>query len=203
MWLINTHNGIKEKGIPPVNIEEFPAIKAHLDSFGDKLKKRTDKGNTPYNLRNCAYMEDFSKQKIVWGEISDKTKFCIDLHGKFVCEATTFLMTGSNLLFLLAYLNSSLSEYLFSKIGTTTGVGTIRWKKFKLEQLFVPVNVPEKMKEEIELKVSKLVQADDADELENEIDQIFFDFFKFSEEEVSMIRQYCLNLQKAQKNNKK
>ena len=59
------------------------------------------------------------------------------------------------------------------------------------------------MKEEIELKVSKLVQADDADELENEIDQIFFDFFKFSEEEVSMIRQYCLNLQKAQKNNKK
>ena len=31
-----------------------------------------------------------------------------------------------------------LSEYLFSKIGTTTGVGTVRWKKFKIEQLCVP-----------------------------------------------------------------
>ena len=53
-------------------------------------------------------------------------------------EATTFLLTGENLEFLLCFLNSPLSEYLFSKIGTTTGVGTVRWKKFKLEQLCVP-----------------------------------------------------------------
>jgi len=53
-------------------------------------------------------------------------------------EATTFLMTGGNLEYLVCYLNSPLSEYLFSKIGTTTGVGTVRWKKFKIEQLCVP-----------------------------------------------------------------
>lgn len=57
MWLINTHNGIKEKGIKPINIEDYPAIRAHLDKYWNQLSKRADKGDTPYNLRNCAYME--------------------------------------------------------------------------------------------------------------------------------------------------
>ena len=66
-WLINTHNGIREKGTKPVDINNYPAIKNHLDNFYPQLKKRADKGDTPYNLRNCAYIEDFSKQKIVYG----------------------------------------------------------------------------------------------------------------------------------------
>ncbi|WP_042007104.1 hypothetical protein, partial [Capnocytophaga canis] len=63
LWLINTHNGVKEKAIKPINIEDYPAIKSHLNLYYDKLKKRADKGDTPYNLRNCAYIEEFSKQK--------------------------------------------------------------------------------------------------------------------------------------------
>jgi hypothetical protein len=47
-------------------------------------------------------------------------------------------MVGHYLEFLLCFLNSNLSEFLFTKIGTTTGVGTIRWKKYKIETLFVP-----------------------------------------------------------------
>ena len=74
----------------------------------------------------------------MWGEISDRTKFALDVRGEFVPEATTFLMTGTHLRYLLYFLNSTLSEYLFSKIGTTTGVGTVRWKKFKVENIFVP-----------------------------------------------------------------
>ena len=37
-----------------------------LDKFFDKLAKRYDKGDTPYNLRNCIYMDDFFKQKIIY-----------------------------------------------------------------------------------------------------------------------------------------
>ncbi len=80
----------------------------------------------------------FLNRKYLGLEISDQTKFCIDLNGEFVTEATTFLLIGENLLYLLGYLNSKLSEYFFSKIGTTTGVGTLRWKKFTIEQLSVP-----------------------------------------------------------------
>ena len=53
LWLINTHNGIKGK-LDRVHIEDYPAIKAHLDQFWDQIKDRADQGDTPYNLRNCA-----------------------------------------------------------------------------------------------------------------------------------------------------
>ena len=56
LWIINTHNGIKGK-LPRVDVNEYPAIKAHLDQYWDKISTRADKGDTPYNLRNCAYME--------------------------------------------------------------------------------------------------------------------------------------------------
>ena len=138
LYLIAAHNGVPEKDIPRVNIDDYPAVKRHLDQYWDKISTRSDKGDTPYNLRSCAYMEDFSKPKIVWGEISDRTKFALDNDGEFVPEATTFLMTGEHLDYLLCFLNSALSEYLFSKIGTTTGVGTVRWKKFKIESIIVP-----------------------------------------------------------------
>ena len=96
LWLINTHNGIKEKGIKPVNINDYPAIKKHLDKYWDKIEPRADQGETPYNLRNCAYMDDFSKQKIMYSEIVREPQFYLDSDGEFFPEATTFIMTGVN-----------------------------------------------------------------------------------------------------------
>ena len=59
LWLINTHNGIK--GIKPrIDINDYPAVKAHLDQYWDKISKRADKGDTPYNLRNCAYLDVYA-----------------------------------------------------------------------------------------------------------------------------------------------
>lgn len=142
LWLINIHNGIKGK-LPRIDINEYPAIKVHLDQYWNKIKDRMDQGDTPYNLRNCAYMEDFYRQKIVWGEISDRSKFAFDNSGIFVPEATTFLMIGEHLPYLLCILNSPLSEWFFSKIGTTTGVGTVRWKKFTIQELIIPKVSPQ------------------------------------------------------------
>ena len=65
LWIINTHNGIK--GVKPrIDINEYPAVKAHLDQYWDKISKRADKGDTPYNLRNCAYLDLFFQPKICW-----------------------------------------------------------------------------------------------------------------------------------------
>lgn len=66
LWLINTHNGYTSQNgeqIPAIDINDYPALKKHLDSFYPKLEKRADKGKTPYNLRNCAYLEDFEERK--------------------------------------------------------------------------------------------------------------------------------------------
>lgn len=64
LWLINVHNGIKGEKIPPIDVNDYPAIKKHLNQYYEQLAKRADKGNTPYNLRNCIYMNLFFRQDI-------------------------------------------------------------------------------------------------------------------------------------------
>ena len=141
-WLIHTHNGIKNQQtkeviMPRVDINDYPALKAYLDTHRDKLRDRSDQGDTFYNLRNCVYWRDFEKPKLIWGELADTPKFYLDESG-YYGDTTTYYMGGEHLTYLLVYLNSPLSAYLFSKLGNTTGAGTIRWQKFKVEQQLIP-----------------------------------------------------------------
>ena len=130
LWLINAHNGVKGR-IPRIRIEEYPALKAHLDEYWDKISTRADKGETPYNLRNCAYMEDFSKPQIAWLELSDDPKFT--LVENIVSLNTVFIMTGDDIKHILGILNSKLITWYFhSCIGTSSGVGTNRWLKYTI-----------------------------------------------------------------------
>lgn len=67
-WLIVTHNGYKKENgekVEAIDIENYPAIKKWLDLHWEKISKRDDQGKTPYNLRNCAYQEEFEKEKII------------------------------------------------------------------------------------------------------------------------------------------
>ncbi|MDE0192061.1 MAG: hypothetical protein OXQ90_11950, partial [Gammaproteobacteria bacterium] len=68
LWLIDTHNGYG--GVPPVDVDDYPPVKAHLDGFYDHLVRRQDQGVTPYNLRNCAYHEHFSGTKLLWRDMA-------------------------------------------------------------------------------------------------------------------------------------
>ena len=88
LYLIDTHNGYGD--IPAVNIDDYPAIKAHLDRFYSQLEKRQDKGKTPYNLRNCAYYEEFAKAKLIWMDLTEKGRFAFDDRSIF-CMDTTFI----------------------------------------------------------------------------------------------------------------
>ncbi len=114
-FLINVHNGIKEKNPPlqPIIIDDYPAIKKHLEAFYSMLEKRGDKGDTPYNLRNCAYLEDFAKPKIIYPNMTSVFPFIYDDRGYFSNDKS-FILTAQDdsvsLLFLTAILNSSLSK---------------------------------------------------------------------------------------------
>ena len=74
LWLIDTHNGYA--GVPAVDVNEYPAVKNHLDDHYPKLESRMDKGRTPYNLRNCAYHEILSPlRKVEFAYCKKSTKF--------------------------------------------------------------------------------------------------------------------------------
>ena len=99
-------------------------------------------------------------------------------------DFSNWLAKGENLEYLVCFLNSPQSEYLFSKIGTTTGVGTVRWKKFKLEQLCVPTKEIDEQffKEQL---ITYLKTSDDA--ILQSINRRIYDICGLSAEEINFV----------------
>ena len=126
--------------VPRINVEkDYPAIFAYLQKFQSQLEKRADKGEHWTNLRNCAYLEEFEKEKIVYSEIVREPQFYLDDKG-FFPEATSFLMTGKDVKFIVAILNSKAFTYFFNRFYAGGGLGDegFRYKKKFLEQVPIP-----------------------------------------------------------------
>ena len=173
LYLINTHNGVKEKGIKRINIEDYPAVKAHLDLFYPQLEKRADQGDTPYNLRNCAYIEDFYKQKIVYQELTQGSCFYLDKEAKFFVSNTGYLITGNDLEYLILFLNSKFVEFIFKSFySVSLGGSGIRWLAQCIENLPIP-----------------FVKDSDYKKLktEEEIEKYIYKKYDLSEEEINHI----------------
>ena len=185
------------------DIEMYPAVKQYLLTFGiekleqtgkayivngEKIKARKKTDNKWFEIQDSiSYWEDFSKPKIVWGEISDKSKFAFDFLGEYIPEATTFYLNGEYIEYLLTALNSSVSEWLFSKTGTTTGVGTIRWKKYTIEQLIVAKPNYEQQKEHLaafeNLKAGKMSISD----FKDFSNKLMYKIYELTNEEIRAI----------------
>ena len=142
LWLINSHNGVKGKH-DRIHIEDYPSVKAHLDQFWDKISNRADKGDTPYNLRNCAYLDDFSKPKIVYQELCRKgTAFAIDDKAMFLGN-TGYILTSDVLSIdelgrLCELLNSAVSLYQLDVICTKFDETGWRWLRQFVECVRLP-----------------------------------------------------------------
>jgi len=134
LWLLTTHNGYQN--VPPVQIDDYPAVKAHLDHYWEKLQKRQDKGLTPYNLRNCAYMEEFEKEKIVWGNLALSCQFAL-ADTAFYINAPSPLIGGGDR-YLLALLNSIVADFYIRSFGVTRNGGYFEYKPMFVEELPVP-----------------------------------------------------------------
>ena len=181
LWLINTHNGIK--GVKPrIDINEYPAVKAHLDQYWDKISKRADKGDTPYNLRNCAYLEDFFKPKVMWKIIGCNINFSFN-DGTMICNNAVNIMTGqrNQLLQFLGLMNCKLFDW-YLKLTTEAEVqgGGIQLYVTTLEKTLVKLDFPTYLSEVINQRVNGI--ATDTD-----VDNIIFEAYKLTQEEIDYI----------------
>jgi hypothetical protein len=123
-YLINTHNGVKELEIQRVNVNDYPSIKNHLHSkeFWEQVKNRQDQGDTPYNLRNCAYLEEFKNEKVIWKRIGSIMRFAYS-DKEIYCLDSTCIATGEKIKYLTALLNSKVCLYQLIKTSPQTGTG--------------------------------------------------------------------------------
>jgi hypothetical protein len=238
LYVINTHNGCVEETpslhngkqglsstkIPPININNYPAIKEHLDSFEPALSKRSDKGVTPYNLRNCAYLDEFEKEKVVWGQFQDGSEYSLSPKG-FTLSSNEYMLCGDyNRKFFLGLLNSKIVTYYLSMVSNSLGESSNIFQKSIFETIPIPtLNTPEKQQiaGQIELLVEELLAvknlpltkgsnsqslgvnniepqsatqtaplkgAMDTTSLEAKIDELIFELYGLTSEEISVIK---------------
>ena len=147
LWLIATFPALN------LNIDNYPAIRAYLKSFGKKLnqtgeilgrnenceviKSRKMTGNQWFETQDqISYYGEFAKDKIVYAEIVFDSAFYHDKSGIYP-EATTFVLTGKGTKYLTALLNSELLTFVFKNFyaGGDLRGDTFRYKKIFLQNL--------------------------------------------------------------------
>lgn len=200
-WLINVHNGyIDETGrkVERIKIDEYPSVKAWLNKYFDMLKLRDDQGKTPYNLRDCAYYHDFSKEKIVWKRIGSVMRFSYDDSGAFCLDSTCFA-TGEKIKYLVGLLNSKVCLYELFRTSPKTGTGDQIISVQALEPLRVPIPSPAQEKAVTKLveQIIRVIKEKDyysrpdrqlhVKALEADIDSIVYKMYNLTTEEVKII----------------
>ena len=187
LWLIDTHNGYD--GIPAVDIGDYPAVQAHLDTFYPQLEKRQDKGRTPYNLRNCAYYEEFFKEKLLWIDLTENGRFAY-VDDQIFSVNTVYMISGVSIKYLCAMLNSKLLTWYMKNAALTSGMGTTRWFAVSVGAIPIPRISTARQRPFINLVDSILeAKADNSDsdtsKQEKEIDRLVYDLYGLTDAEVA------------------
>ncbi|WQT03064.1 class I SAM-dependent DNA methyltransferase [Helicobacter pylori] len=199
----------------PKNMEEneqdfsihYPIIYTHLLSHKDKLLKRnkdeTGKRYEWYCLQRWAanYYQDFEKEKIVYGEIVQEPRFYLDNGecelGVFYAEATSFILTGEHLHYLLGMLHSKLITFAFKTFYAGGGLGEsgYRYKKAFIERLPIPkiTTQNQELADKITDGAKQILALKEKDpkantqELEKEIDALVYQLYNLTDEEIKTI----------------
>jgi hypothetical protein len=162
----------------------------YLLVYKNKLENRFDKGDFWWELRACAYLEDFEIEKIVFTKASKVQAFTIDNKGHYLLN-TSYFIVGERLKYLLGLLNSKLIKFCFINFYQSGGIeGEITLQA--LEK--IPISIPKK---NIEEKISKITEdifnmkkqnpAADSTSLESEIDHLVYELYGLSEEEIAVV----------------
>lgn len=147
LWLIATFPSQN------LNIRDYPEVHGYLKSFGKKLhqtgetigkdergnvlKSRKKTGNQWFETQDqISYYKEFERDKIVYAEIVFDSAFHFDISRKYA-EATAFILTGENIKYLTAFLNSQLLTFAFRAFyaGGDLRGNTFRYKKAFLQNL--------------------------------------------------------------------
>ena len=178
------------------NIDNFPAIKKHLLSFGIEHLEQTGKTYLVNNKKITArkkttnkwfetqdtisYWDDFSKQKIVYREIGEQMDACL-INDEVYINNKCYIITGQNLKQLICYLNSKLfNKLIMCETNLTGGKGIGFISKIKL----LPITKSPILDE----LYGKLFDSADPKKIDAQIDEIIYDLFNLNEAEKDYIR---------------
>ena len=135
------------------DIEQYPAVKEYLLSFGierleqtgktyvingETVKARKETSNKWFETQDSiSYWEDFYQPKIIWKRIGSILRFCYNDNGALGLDSTCFAI-GENIEFVCCVLNSPMGHYLL-KDAPKTGTGDLLISVQAVEPIKLPL----------------------------------------------------------------
>ena len=148
------------------DIEEYPAVKEHLLSYGkerleqtgkkyiingEEIKARKKTNNKWFETQDSiSYWDLFFQPKICWKAVGRNLAFSIVESGTFLTAPASFISAGIYNEYILAYLCSNVGTYFIYKNSDTTGAGDIMLNIQSLIKFPIPLNQTINVNERIE-----------------------------------------------------
>lgn len=141
-----------------------PEICNWLQPFADNARKRGDKGEFWWELRSCAYYEEFEHQRVIYPEFSSKPNFILN-KGTFTNNKCFFVPRGDA--FLLGLLNSNVLWLVISGICTFVRGRFFELRTIRMETLPIPKASGKQKSEISELAISSQSLAESSYEIQS------------------------------------
>ncbi len=166
--------------------EQYSAVYSHMLQYKEPLSKR-NKAETGIRYEWYAmqrwgskYWEDFSRPKIMYPNMTKYIPFYFDEKG-FYQNDKSFMITGANVAYLTAFLNSSLFKFCFLDNFPELQGGTRELRKIFFDK--IPVL---KVSDEINnsfIPILKDIQNEYTTQKAQRIDSMLFDLYNLTTEE--------------------
>ena len=157
--------------------------------YYEKLAKRQDKGDTPYNLRNCVYMDEFNRQKIMYNDITQKLSFTLVPNGITCANTVYFITYNEHIKYLLAILNSPLIDWYYRTLSVQLGEKAVRM--FSIYVLNIPIPMVDKT---MEAKINQYFDEIDKNlKSEESINRFVYNLYSLTSKETEYINSFYYN----------
>ena len=193
MWGIKNDNKYFIATGYDTNVEQlYPTAFQYLKRYKDELEGRCDKGESYYNLRACAYYEEFEKPKLIYIHTAKDHQFYFDTEGHYINNSCYMIVTDSK--FLFCFLNSKLFKYYkrlkFVAYGDGQEAGRCKLDYNKMVTVPIKKGVDEKPFKELVEKIQTIKQSNptaDTSDLEHQIDKLIYQLYNLTPEEIAII----------------
>ena len=169
--------------------KKYPAITEHIISFKEKATKRYDKGQYWWELRACDYYEEFEKDKIIIPAITKSANYTFAVCPFYSNDKTSIIPSKK---YLLGLLNCKLLDFYLKNIASTKQNGYFEYKPVYVSQIPI-IKLINSEKEKLEIKVTQILALKkqdptaDTSALESEIDQMVYELYGLTEEEIAIV----------------
>ena len=192
LWLIGTFPSLN------IEIDNYFGIRDYLKSFEKRLEQTGEQGSRKktsgkwFEIQDSiAYWEEFEKPKIIYPNMTKFLPFTLDVNGLYTNQKC-YILTGKHLEYLVSFFNSKLFKYCFEDHfpelqGNTRELNKVIFEQIPVKLISDETLFVEKIHQILTLK--KQNPSADTSTLEFQIDQLVYQLYDLSEEEVAIVEE--------------